>query len=195
MPWWCNLMWLCFVSNLCDRQLISSCNALHYALSLIHTQNNSKEVRIISHTSFVAPVLFPDAHNLHRYRRTCQNKMSPDDEWIGSNDNSSASCGPPGSLHTLGNKWSYLTKRLAFHVDYNHLHWIYFWWILAAKSIFDVANNLQNVTVKDVPINHELRSGLGNALRLFYIYKVLEQRVHPISSGKLQVLSSSPNIH
>ena len=49
---------------------------------------------------------------------------------------------------------------------------------------------LKRLTVNNVPIaNYELLNIQACS------FNVLENAAHPISSGKLQVLSSSPNIH
>ena len=48
------------------------------------------------------------------------------------------------------------------------------WRILTTKSMFDAANMLKKLIVKDVPINY---------CKLLNIQYVLEQGVHPISSG------------
>ena len=56
--------------------------------------------------------------------------------------------------------------------------------------MFDVANMLKKFTRQDIPINnYELLNVLA------FIPYVLEHEVHPVSSGKLQVLISSSNIH
>ena len=52
--------------------------------------------------------------------------------------------------------------------------------------MFDVANLLQQITIKD---NYELLNIQACS------FNVLEKGVHPISSGKLQIPSSSSNIH
>ena len=58
--------------------------------------------------------------------------------------------------------------------------------MLTTKFIFDVANMLKKITVKDV---------LMNDYTSLFIPYVLKQGLYPISSGKLQILSSSPIIH
>ena len=54
--------------------------------------------------------------------------------------------------------------------------------------MFDVANVLKNLTVKDVPMSDYEHA------RLLIPY-VLEQGLYPISSGEPQVLICSPNIY
>ena len=62
---------------------------------------------------------------------------------------------------------------------------------LIIKSMFEVAIMLKRWTVKDVPINnYELKKYTGLFIPCFGTGAVL-----PISSGKLHVLSSSPNTH
>ena len=65
------------------------------------------------------------------------------------------------------------------------------WKILSTKSMFDVANMLKELSVKDVPMNnYELLNIQACLFHMFW-----NRGLHPISRGKLQVLSSSPNIH
>ena len=59
--------------------------------------------------------------------------------------------------------------------------------ILTTKSVFDVGNVLKKVTVKGLPMNNkQLLNIHACSFNVFW---------NPISSDKLQVLSSSPNIH
>ena len=53
--------------------------------------------------------------------------------------------------------------------------------------MFDVVHMLNELTVKDIPINQ--------LLNIQACSFIVEQGLYPISSGKLQVLSSSPDIH
>ena len=45
-------------------------------------------------------------------------------------------------------------KGIAFYVDLNYLHWIYSVKILTAKSMFDVANMIKKIIVKDTSMNN-----------------------------------------
>ena len=56
--------------------------------------------------------------------------------------------------------------------------------------MFDDANMLNKNTVRDVPMNDYVFLNIQA-----FIYYILEQRLYPIFSSKLQILSSSPNIH
>ena len=57
--------------------------------------------------------------------------------------------------------------------------------------MFDVAIVQKKLTGKDMPINNHAASKHTGQ----FIQYVLEQALHPISSGKLQILSSSSSIH
>ena len=76
-----------------------------------------------------------------------------------------------------GSKWSYLTKELAFMwIKILCMAEYILWRIFTTKSIFDVANLLKKITVKDVP-NEYLWASQHS--RLFISY-VLEHGQHSI---------------
>ena len=63
---------------------------------------------------------------------------------------------------------------------------------LQPSLLFDVANMLKKLNVKDVPTNNY---EILNIQACSFNIHVSENEVHLISSGKMEVLRNSPNIH
>ena len=74
---------------------------------------------------------------------------------IRSSDNDSTSFWPPGSLHTLGADGHILQRDgLFMWIKILSIEYI-LWGMPTIESIFDVANMVKTVTVKDVAINND----------------------------------------
>ena len=83
-----------------------------------------------------------------------------------------------------GCKWPYSTKGLAFYVDWFFWHGLYFVKTYNQAYVW-CCKYVKKITVKDVSIKYNC----------FFVPYVWEQGVHPTSSGRLEILSSSPYIH
>ena len=105
----------------------------------------------------------------------------------GSGDNGSTRYWPPGPLHTHECRWDWFfiwNKILC--IEY------ILWRILPTKTMFDVANVLKELTKSKSKLSQQLWASKHTGL---FIHHALKQGLHPISSGKLKVLSSFPDVH